>query len=107
MPTADELNDVRDWCSDHQDDWPNNFHDLCVAFSDWPLSMEVFPARNPDNEYVFMMECPWNPTEADINNWKEVLSPKTYEPFKMYTVYVYADYFDSIERINKNLVPFL
>lgn len=104
MPTVLDLEAVRDWVKDHQDSWPACFHDLCVAFYDWPLSMERFPARNPDHEYVFVLESEYSFAQSDIKTWTEILGPRE---DKLYTIFVYSDFFESIRRINKNLLPFM
>lgn len=104
MPTVLDLEAVRDWVANHKGDWPKCFHDLCVEFYDWPLSMEIFPAQNPDHEYVFILESDYNHAKSDIDNWKAIFSPREDES---YTIFVYADYFESIKRVNRNLLPFL
>lgn len=104
MPTVLDLEAVRDWVQEHKDTWPKCFHDLCVAFYDFPLSMEIYPALNPNQEYVFVLETEYNMAQSDIKNWSEILAPRNDESF---TIFVYSDYFESIKRINRNLLPFM
>jgi len=104
QPTVEEINEIRDWVNDHMDCWPDCFPDLNNIMHQ-PLELKIFPECSPKYEYVFMLETDYNPTDSDIKFWTEVLSFKESED--KFTVFVFADYFDSIKRIKKHLLPFI
>lgn len=103
-PTVEDFDVLRKWVAKHRDNWPNNFNELKKAHPKWGLKLELFPERNPGSEYVFVLEGYRGATSSDIEAWKNVLRPREDEVF---TIFCYGNYFESIKRINRNLVPFL